>query len=231
MKIKKSDIVVLLPAFNEEQVIGNVLSDIQKEGYENICVIDDGSSDRTYEIAQSHGVNVLRHPINRGAGAAMQTGIEYVKMTNGQYLLCMDSDGQHAPDDITALINKMYESKADIVIGNRFMSDANDIPETRKFYNSIANIFTNVLCKNNYSDTQSGFRLLNRKAIETLNLGSRGFGFCSEMIILGEQIGLKIEQVPIKVVYTKYSMNKGQNFLEGVRTAKDILWQKYFESS
>lgn len=230
MKVKKSDIVVLLPAFNEAQVIGNVLSDIKEEGYDNICVIDDGSSDNTKDIAMSHGAIVIQHPINRGAGAAIQTGIEYVKMVNGQYLLCMDSDGQHSPDDIEVLLSKMIESNADIVIGNRFESNTNEIPERRKLYNSIANIFTNIFCKNNYPDSQSGFRLLNRKAIKSINLGSRGFGFCSEMIIKGEKLKLKIEQAPIKVIYTKYSMSKGQNFLEGVRTAKDILWQKYFES-
>ena len=88
--------------------------------------------------------------------------------------------------------------------------------------------YLNLFCKNNYADTQSGFRLLNRKSIETLNLKNRDFGFCSEMLFVSEKLGLRIEQTPIRVLYTKYSMNKGQNLREGVRTARTILWRVFF---
>ncbi|MFT4535536.1 MAG: glycosyltransferase involved in cell wall biosynthesis [Saprospiraceae bacterium] len=228
MSINKSNILIILPAYNEASVIGSVLSDIQKEGYSNICLIDDGSSDNTHQVAQRYEVEILTHPINRGAGAATQTGINYAKNNAFLYAILMDSDGQHVPNDIESLYMKMKETDADIIIGNRFFITENDVPKHRIAYNRIANIFTNFFCKKKYADTQSGFRLLNRKAIEMLDLKTRGFGFCSEMIIESEKLNLQIEESPIRVLYTKYSLNKGQNLREGARTASSILWRVFF---
>ena len=228
MTVNKLNILIILPAFNEAAVISDVLLGIQKEGYCNICLIDDGSTDDTLKIVQEYDINILKHPLNRGAGAATQTGITFAKMEGFEYAILMDSDGQHFPQDIENLIKKMNDTNADIVIGNRFMNSDNSIPGHRVAFNRIANYFTNFFCKNNYADTQSGFRLLNRKSIETLNLKNRDFGFCSEMLFVSEKLGLRIEQTPIRVLYTKYSMNKGQNLREGVRTARTILWRVFF---
>jgi len=229
MSIQKSNILIILPAYNEAEVIDNVISDIRLHGYQNICLVDDGSTDRTRQLAQSLKVTVLSHPVNRGAGAAVQTGITYARNEGFQFAILIDSDGQHLPEDIENLCKKMEETDADIVIGNRFFNSENSVPKKRIAYNKIANIFTNIFCKNNYSDTQSGFRLLNRKAIELMNLRNRDFGFCSEMLISSEKLNLRIEETPIRVLYTEYSMNKGQNLREGVRTARSILWSVLFE--
>lgn len=229
MSFNKANILIIVPVFNEASVIENVLIDIKKQGYSNICMVNDGSTDNTKEIAEKHKVRILTHPINRGAGAAVQTGITYAKNENIQYAILMDGDGQHQPEDIENLVRCMQESGADIVIGNRFENSENDIPQRRIAYNRIANIFTNLICKKNYVDTQSGFRLLNRNAIEKLKLRNRDFGFCSEMIIEAEKLDLRIEETPIRVLYTKYSMAKGQNLREGVRTARSILWRVLFE--
>jgi len=229
MSVNKSNILIILPAYNEAQVIENVLLDIKKQGYVNICLVDDGSVDNTGEIAQQQGVEILTHPINRGAGAAIQTGITFAKKKGYEFAILIDSDGQHLPEDIENLFKKMQESDADIVIGNRFFGSVNTVPKIRITYNKIANIITNFFCKNNYADTQSGFRLLNRNAIEKINLKNRDFGFCSEMIIEAEKLNLRIEETPIRVLYTEYSMNKGQNLREGVRTARSILWRVFFE--
>ncbi len=225
----KSDILVILPAFNEAPMIGTVLSRLRFIGYTNVCVVDDGSSDMTGREALKYGAILLTHPINRGAGAAIQTGISYAKNNGFQHAVLMDSDGQHLPVDIERLCYSMQQTKADIVIGNRFSSRDNDIPDHRIVYNYIANVFTNIFCRKKYLDTQSGFRLLNRKAIEKMQIKNRGFGFCSEMIIYSERAGLVIKETPIQVLYTKYSMNKGQNLKEGIRTARSILWRVIFE--
>ncbi len=229
MSFNKSNILIILPAYNEGEVIEKVLLEIQEQGYPNICLVDDGSLDNTRDIAQRLKVKILTHPINRGAGAAIQTGIIYARNEGFEYAILIDSDGQHLPEDIENLYNKMQEKNADIVIGNRFDNTENHVPKRRITYNKIANIFTNIFCENSYSDTQSGFRLLNRNAIEKLNLKNRGFGFCSEMIIESEKLNLRIEETPIRVLYTEYSLNKGQNLREGVRTARSILWRVFFE--
>ncbi len=222
------NLLVILPAFNEGSVIKKVLLDIQKAGFKNICVVDDGSSDNTRKEVQKTGAFVISHPINRGAGAAVQTGIAFAKKHGYNHAVLMDSDGQHLPEDINRLLDKMQSSNADIVVGNRFSFIENKVPHHRITYNRIANIFTNIFCKKNYTDTQSGFRLLNRHAIEKLQLANRGYGFCSEMLITSEHSNLQVEETPIQVLYTHYSLNKGQNFLEGIRTARSILWGVLF---
>jgi len=228
MTIQKKNLLVVLPAYNEARVISNVLYNLKNAGYHNICVVDDGSSDKTREIAIKAGVVVLSHSINRGAGAAVQTGISYAKQRNFSNVLLMDSDGQHLESDIEKLCDKMEETDADILIGNRFTNVENIIPVHRIFYNQMANLLTNLFCKNSYSDTQSGFRLLNKKAIENVKLKNRGFGFCSEMIIYAEQAGLKIEETPIQVLYSDYSLSKGQSLFVGFKTASNILWRVMF---
>ncbi|MFT6002552.1 MAG: glycosyltransferase involved in cell wall biosynthesis [Flavobacteriales bacterium] len=225
----KSEVLIILPAYNEGQIIHKVLESIKSEGYYNICVVDDGSNDQTAKEVLKSNVQLLQHPINRGAGAAVQTGIAFAKKRSFEYAILMDSDGQHMPEDIEELYLKMQDSNADIVIGNRFSLKKNVVPRHRIAYNRMANIFTNIFCKRSYNDTQSGFRLLNRKSIEMIQLKNRGFGFCSEMLIFAEKANLRVEETPIQVLYTDYSLNKGQNLMEGVRTARSILWQVFFE--
>lgn len=228
MAIRKSELLIVLPAYNEAKVITKVLQDLRGADYPNICVVDDGSHDNTAQKALNEGAIVLSHLINRGAGAAVQTGIAYAKKNNFRYLLLMDSDGQHLVEDVGKLCEKIEETKADIIIGNRFTHVDNIIPIHRVFYNQMANLFTNFFCNKNYSDTQSGFRLLNKKAIEKLRLKNRGFGFCSEMIIFSEHLNLKIEETPIQVLYSDYSLSKGQSLFVGFKTAGNILWRLIF---
>ena len=229
MAINPEDILIILPAFNEGSVIAFVIDEIKKQGFPTICVVDDGSTDNTGDVVKKLDVEVLTHPINRGAGSAIQTGICYARSKNYQYCVLIDSDGQHLPEDIKKLMDKMVTSQADLVIGNRFFKSVNDVPKRRLAYNKIANVLTNIFCAHKYSDTQSGFRLLNRKSIELIDLKNSGFGFCSEMIILAERLNLNIEETSIRVVYTPYSLKKGQNLIEGVRTARSILWNAIFE--
>lgn len=226
MPLHTSNLLILLPAFNEDKMIQKVIFTINQAGYPNICVINDGSTDYTLQNAQSTGATVLTHFINRGAGAAIQTGIAYARKHLYEYVLMMDSDGQHLVEDIENLCNAMKNTEADIVVGNRFSLKNNSIPRHRIFYNFVANIFTNLFCRNRYKDTQSGFRLLNRKAIDSLELRSRGFAFCSEMLIQADQKELQVVETPIRVVYSDYSMSKGQNLFVGIKTAFDILWHK-----
>ncbi len=225
MLLNKSNLLVLLPAFNEGKVIQKVIATLIQTGYTNVCVINDGSTDYTLKNAQLAGAIVLTHLINRGAGAAIQTGIEYAQKCNYSYVVMMDSDGQHLVEDIQNLCAVIKDTQADIVIGNRFSLKSNSIPKHRRFYNFTANVLTNLFCTKKYKDTQSGFRLLNKKALENIHLKNRGFAFCSEMLIQADQKGLQVVEVPIQVVYSDYSMSKGQNLFVGIKTALDILWR------
>ena len=229
MPVASLPIHVVLPAFNEAEVLGEVVGEIRKWVDCPIIVIDDGSTDQTATVARAAGVSVVRHPINRGAGAACMTGITLARQQGWPCVAFMDSDGQHNPQDLIRLHETMVSHEADLVIGSRFLQKAPDIPVLRRFYNAIANLLTNAFSTNRYSDTQSGFRLLNRKAIEKIDLLQDEFSYCSEMIIQAEMEQLKVVECPINVRYTSYSMRKGQDFQVGVRTAFHFLWKLIFK--
>ncbi len=227
--IPLSDIHVLLPAYNEAAQLPAVVRALHREGFTRVVVINDGSTDETAAVAATLGVRIVSHLVNRGAGAAAQTGIELARRMNWPYIAFMDSDGQHDPRDILRLLAKMNDSRCDLVIGSRFMNREDEIPRSRIFFNFIANRMTNFICKKNYSDSQSGLRLLNRRAIMRLDLHLDGFGFCSEMIIKAERSHLRIQETPTTVVYTDYSISKGQDFQVGIVTAFNILWNTVFK--
>ncbi|WP_020539520.1 glycosyltransferase family 2 protein [Lewinella cohaerens] len=222
-------LTVILPAYNEAKVIGGVIDEIQSTLPCRIVVVDDGSSDNTIEYVREKGVMVIRHLLNRGAGASCMTGISLARENNWQQVAFLDADGQHVATDLLVLQACMKETEADLVIGSRFMHAENRIPRIRRIFNAMANILTNTFCKHHYSDTQSGFRLLNRRAIEAIDLYQDDFSYCSEMIIQAEQADLKISECPIFVRYTEYSMSKGQDFQVGVMTAFHFLWKLIFK--
>lgn len=227
--IQKADISVVIPAYNEGQVVGQVVRSISDCGFARVIVVNDGSKDNTAEAASRAGATVLSHPINRGAGAAAQTGIAYARRQGFAYLVQIDADGQHFPSDIEAMAARMAASGCDIVIGSRWLGRNTGAPATRVAYNRISNWFTNFFCRGCYTDSQSGMRLLNRRAIEKLHLHLDGFGYCSEMIVQAEEQRLKIEEVPIRVAYTEYSMSKGQDLQMGITTAMNLLWKLIFQ--
>lgn len=226
--IRPEDIWVIIPAFNEGPVIRGVVAHIRHCGYPNILVVDDGSTDDTAAQAELGGAMVISHLVNRGAGAVAQTGLYYARKKGIRFVAQMDADGQHHPEDLARMMTRMAKGDCDIVIGSRFVEKKGDVPWIRVLYNQISNVFTNWFCRRWYSDTQSGFRLLNRHAIERLELHIDGFGYCSEMIIQAEMLNLKVAEIPISVSYTDYSMSKGQNLHTGVITAINLIWKLVF---
>lgn len=226
--IRKEDIRVIIPAFNEGPAVGDVVRRVLACGYKDVVVIDDGSSDDTGTKARQAGARVVSHLVNRGAGAVAQTGILLARKEGVQYLVQLDADGQHYPEDIDRLVEAMDREGGDLVIGSRFLGDGSDIPRKRILYNAISNVFTNWFCASWYSDTQSGFRLLGPRAIRELQLQLDGFGYCSEMIVQAEQKRFTILEVPIRVRYSAYSLSKGQDLHTGVTTAMNLLWKLVF---
>jgi len=198
---------IILPAYSEGNIIKEVIKDIKKEGYLNIIVVDDGSNDNTYEQAISTGVIVIKHPINRGKGAATQTGIDAAKLLNADIIVTMDSDGQHNPKDITKLIQPILDNKADVVIGSR-MLNTKGMPKSRIVMNKIANIVTYIFFGIMVTDSQSGFRAYNKKAYISVYTYMDRYEFESEMLGQIKNVKLRIKEVPIKVIYTDYSKNK-----------------------
>ncbi|MFC4634273.1 glycosyltransferase family 2 protein [Dokdonia ponticola] len=224
----KDNIWVFLPAYNEATVIRDIIKNLKSCGYTNIVVVDDGSTDNTNKFAQEEKVHIIRLCLNRGVGAATRAAILYAKRKSIEFLVLMDADGQHYPSEIEKLVNELQKQKADIVIGSRFLEKKSKIPTSRIIYNKIAYMFT-YFGKSTITDSQSGFRLLNKVAINNLNLELDEYGICTEMVWKANAMKLTIVETPIMVQYTKYSQSKGQSLWKGIQTAYHLIKNRLYE--
>lgn len=227
---------IVLPAYNEGEIIKKTIKEIKKEGYENIIVVDDGSTDNTYKEASSTGVITISHPINRGKGAATQTGLDAAKLLNADIVVTMDSDGQHNPKDINTVIEPIKKKEADVVIGSRFLEKSEDMPKSRVIMNKIGNIITFIFFGAFSSDSQSGFRAYSNKAVNSIYSYMDRYEFESEMLGHIKTAKLKIKEVPIKVIYTDYSLNKykgtqitGQGLSNGIKMLIRLIEHTLFK--
>lgn len=212
-KMKK--IFVILPAYNEAEVISQVITKAKKalsqlEGYEtHFVVIDDGSTDNTSKEAGTSGVVVLRHVLNRGLGGALGTGLAYAKENGADILVTIDSDGQHDPKDIIKALKPLEKDEADVVIGSRLLGQKG-MPWDRIIISWAGSLITFFLFGLWTSDSQSGFRIFNKKAIESIEIRTQGMEVSSELFGEIEKHYLRFVEVPIRVIYTDYSRRKGQ---------------------
>ena len=220
---------MIIPAYNEEKFVGKVLKDLFNLGL-NLIVIDDGSRDNTYQIVLDIIKNhpgrgyIYQHPINRGLGATLKTGIEAALNKNADIMVTFDADGQHNPEDILPVCRPIIEGRADVVIGIR---DFNEMPQHKKRSNQIMNLITRIFYNANVKDSQSGLRAFNNKAAKALDIESREYGVSSEIIREIKHKNLRMEEVPIETIYTDYSLSKGTNAKIGfkilIKMIRDIL--------
>ena len=223
---QEKKIFIVLPAYNEERVIVETLSEIKKVGYDNIIVVDDGSADDTYERAKSvPGVIALRHRLNRGKGASTKTVIEAAKKLHADIIVTMDSDGQHDPRDIEKLITPLCQDHCDVVLGTR-LKDPRGMPWYKILANHVGNALTWYFYGLWVSDSQSGFRAYSRHAAEVINTKTDRYEYDSEVIREIYLYKLKYKEIPIQVRYTEYSMGKmqKQGFVNGLKTFYKIIW-------
>ena len=206
-------LVVVIPAFNESAVIFRVLKSLPKKlkGISMIetLVVNDGSTDTTAYEAKRAKVNVISHLLNRGAGAATKTGIDYAINNNADIVVTFDADGQHNSDDIQYVINPIITKQADLVIGSRLKKDQK-IPLDRLLLNWLANLVTFLLFGIFSTDSQSGLRAFSKKAIQLIDFKGDRMDFSSEILLEAKRNKLKIIEVPITAIYTYYSRKKGQ---------------------
>ena len=218
---------VVVPAYNEEKTIGSVLEDLLRYfKREEIVVVNDGSRDRTEEIARSYGVHVLNHLVNRGLGGALGTGFAYAVRKNARLVLTFDADGQHLIGDAIRVMKPVAEGRADFAVGSRLKGDTSEMPLIKKFGNFVLDAVTAVFAGKYVSDSQSGLRCLSGDCVRKIRITCDRYAVSSEIIIEASKAGCRIVEVPIKAVYTEYSMKKGTNVLEGVKIALNLLFDK-----
>jgi glycosyltransferase involved in cell wall biosynthesis len=218
-------IFIVIPTFNEKMIISSVIDEIRSAGHQDIIIVDDGSSDGTSQKAKEKNVISLRHKINRGKGAATKTGIEAAKILDADIVVTMDGDGQHDPSDIQSLIDPIISKKFDVVLGTR-LANPKGMPLHKIAANKIGNFFTWYIYGLWVTDSQSGFRAYSRKAIFEINTRTDRYEYDSEVIYEIKKNKLKYAEFPIKVRYTKYSMNKAhkQSFMNGLKTLYKMIW-------
>lgn len=203
-------IAIIIPAYNEASIIAKVLNGLKKLGTSyKLVVIDDGSKDKTAQLASKAGAIVITHPINRGLGASIKTGLEWAKTNNIDVAVTFDGDGQHNPKDVKKILNPIIKKNADVAIGSRF-KNRQKMPFDRFIINWFANLATFILYGALSTDSQSGLRAFSKKAINCINLTAERMDISSEIILETKSKKLKYSEVPIKAIYTAYSREKGQ---------------------
>lgn len=220
-----NNLLIIIPAFNEAQVIKNTIEGLRRviPRQSRILVVDDGSNDRTGIVARRAGVLVVRHPINRGLGGALGTGLYWAKTHDVHFAVTFDADGQHDPKDLLRVIDPLRKDTADVVIGSRTKEGWQEIPFDRKIIIMMSNLLTWGLFGMRTSDSLSGLRAFNRRAIETIRLRTDQMEVSNEFFSEIKRNKLRLLEVPIHVIYTPYSRSKGQQNSNALDVAIKIL--------
>lgn len=195
----RTSVAALIPAYYEEKHIADVARRALAQ-LDTVLVLDDGSTDRTAEAARETGAEVVRHEINRGKGAAIKTGLRELLARGFEYVLILDGDGQHLPEEIPAFLQLAAESRAGVVVGNR-MSDLRTMPLVRRLTNQTMSGFISRVCRQPVHDSQCGFRLIHRDVIPHLFCESNNYDFETEMLFIAATRGFRIASVPVSTVY------------------------------
>ncbi len=215
-----------MPVFNEGKVISQTIDDVQKV-FPFIVAIDDGSSDNSAaEIAKSKAI-LVKHPMNMGQGAALQTGIDYaLQFPDVEYFVTFDADGQHSLADVKKMHKIIRQGEHDILMGSRFLGSAINMPRLKKVLFRAAIVFTNVFSGVRLTDTHNGLRVFNRAFAEKLKIKMPGMAHASEIIDKVGRGKWRYKEVPVTINYTEYSMNKGQSTLNSVNVVLDLLFSR-----
>ncbi len=213
---------VVIPAYNEATTVGEVVKRL-REMYPNVLVIDDCSSDRTAQRAHAAGACVLRHPINLGQGAALQTGITFALQRGANHVVTFDADLQHRAEDVPQLLAALSKSGADFALGSRFLGCAQNLDLARKLVLKAAVIFTRITTGLKLTDAHNGIRALTRRGASSLKIRQNRMAHASEVLQQIAASGLSYIEVPVTVEYTSYSRAKGQKLTNSINIVLELF--------
>ena len=217
------DTWVVIPLFNEERVISDVVAEVRTAFAQVVCV-DDGSSDRSADLASRAGARVVRHPLNLGQGAALQTGFEYALADPAmQYVVTFDADGQHQIADAIGMVERLRAGDADVVFGSRFLDERSKPTFAKNVVLCAAVGYTNLTTRTRLTDAHNGLRAIRRPVVEKLDITQNRMAHASELVA---QIGaLKVSYVehPVHILYTDYSKAKGQSLWNSINILAELI--------
>ena len=214
---------VIIPLYNEEQVIGSVIENVLTQFSHVVCV-DDGSSDNSAFVAKAAGARVLKHPVNLGQGAALQTGISYaVTQPDVDFVVTFDADGQHRLIDAVSMVELARKKYLDIVFGSRFLDNRTKPGLIKKIVLKTAVIITNFTSGLKLTDAHNGLRVLSLKAASKLQLKQDRMAHASEIVAQLGKMNLPWQEYPVEVLYTDYSKAKGQSVFNSINILVDLM--------
>ena len=219
-----NDVCVVIPMFNEAEVIADVVAGLLKEFPVVVCV-DDGSSDGCAEVARAAGARVVIHPVNLGQGAALQTGLEHGLRLRPQcgYFLTFDADGQHRVADAVAMVAAARRGEAEVILGSRFLDAKTSMSGSRRLLLKGAVAFTRITTGLRLTDAHNGLRVFTRPVAEMIDIRLHGMAHASELLGLVARSRCTWKEVPVTIDYTEYSMAKGQSGVNAVNIVLDLL--------
>ena len=229
--MSQEEVFIVVPVFNEDLLILRATLKSLLQQYPHVVVVDDGSGGKIGSGIQDLPVHFLRHTINLGQGAALQTGTEYAVAKGAKCIVHFDADGQHDPADIDRLVRLVEKEGVDVVLGSRFLqkSHTRQIPLFRRFVLQLARVINFLFTGVYLSDAHQGLRVLNRKAASLIRLTENRQAHATEIIARTKEHKLTYREVPVSVTYTAYSAAKGQHSLNSLNIMVDLILNKIFK--
>lgn len=222
-EIKQQDVWLIIPVFNEGQVVRDVVAGA-KEEFSNIVCVDDASSDNSVAEALAGGAIVVEHPINLGQGASLQTGIDFaLSQAGAEYFVTFDSDGQHRVEDALLMVDRLRTEPLDIVVGSRFLDDRTKANPVKKLVLRMAVLFERAMTGVKLTDAHNGLRALNRTAATKIRITQNRMAHASEIVAeIGKQ-NLRYAEQAVHILYTEYSRGKGQSLWNSINILSELF--------
>jgi glycosyltransferase involved in cell wall biosynthesis len=221
------DVWVVIPVYNETKVIADVVDDVLATFPHVVCV-DDGSSDGSSEQISTTKAHLVKHPINMGQGAALQTGLKYaLAQPDGRYFVTFDADGQHQIADVMSMLAVARSGGADVVLGSRFLQqERQGVPWLKRLVLRTVAALSPTARRLNLTDAHNGLRVMTRPVVERLRITMNGMAHASEIVGYFARASWRVEEVPVTILYTDYSRAKGQSLYNGVNILFDLSMNK-----
>jgi glycosyltransferase involved in cell wall biosynthesis len=217
---------IVIAAYSEQTRLAATLTRVLSEGYPNIVVVDDGSPDDTANAALVHPIWLLKHAINLGQGAALQTGIDFALDRGAEIVVTFDADGQHDATEISKIIEPIRNGTADIALGSRFLDLVGNVPFSRKLVLKAGVWFTRIFSNIQVTDTHNGFRAMSRSTAMQLNITQNRMAHASEILDRIRELRLRYVEVPVTIRYTAETLAKGQSSWNAIKIVLQLLMGK-----
>lgn len=220
----KRSIWFVIAAMDEGSVIGDVIRPLVPHG--QVLLVDDGSKDDTGEVAHAAGAHVLAHLLNRGQGAALQTGITYALRNGATHVVTFDADGQHRLEDALAMIARLDAENLDVVLGSRFLGSTVNMSRRKGLVLKAAVAFTRLTTGLRLTDTHNGLRVFSRAGAQAITIRQDRMAHASEILNQIAKQKLRFAEAPVTIIYTDYSIAKGQRLSNSVRILEDLFMER-----